>query len=343
MDYKVEEVTSKKIWEDFVLSVPEANFMQSWGWGDTNEAIGKQVFRIGYHNQDGNLAGVMVAVLEDAKRGRYLAVSAGPILNDWNDNKLVDSWVKSLKELASTNRCVFIRVRPQLVSGNFSKSVFSNLGFRNAPMHLEAELTSQLDLTKGADYLLKEFRKNTRREIKQAKKKGIKVTFSSDLAAIEEFYNLQLETAKRHGFVPFSKVRLNEQFKAFIKDDQALLYSAHTSEGKLIAQAFVVFYGEEASYHYGASTILGRSQPGAYLIQWKAIQEAISRGCTRYNFWGVVKEEETDHRFYGVSVFKRGFRGSDVEYLHAQDLVINKFGYLKNFFVEVIRKRIRKL
>jgi len=136
---------------------------------------------------------------------------------------------------------------------------------------------------------------------------------------------------------------LYEEFKVFAADDQVLLYSAHTNDRQLIAQAFVVFYGAEASYHYGASTELGRSEPGAYAIQWQAIKEAKRRGCSRYNFWGVVRPDETKHRFYGVSVFKRGFRGEDVEYLHAQDLVINKAKYLKNLAVEHTRRKVRKL
>jgi hypothetical protein len=44
-----------------------------------------------------------------------------------------------------------------------------------------------------------------------------------------------------------------------------------------------------------------------------------------------------------VSVFKRGFGGEDVAYLHSQDLVIDNFRYLINYFVEVARKRLRKV
>lgn len=343
MAFKVEEVKDKDAWEKFILSIDDANFLQSWYWGDTNEAIGKKVFRLGYINESNILSGAMIAVLEEAKRGRYIAVSAGPILSDWENKELIRTWLGSLRQLARDNDCVFVRVRPQLISSDASKLTFKQLGFRSAPMHLEAELTSQLDLTQNIDRLLLSFRKNTRRGIKQAKKKGIKITSTKDAAAIEEFYDLQLDTAKRHGFVPFSKIRLESQFDAFSNSDHALLYSAHSADNELISQAVIVFYGSEASYHYGASSEIGRKEPGAYLLQWHAIQEAIKRGCTRYNFWGVVKEEETSHRFYGVSVFKRGFRGQDVEYLHAQDLVFNKLKYLINFTIESLRKRARKL
>ncbi|KKS63763.1 MAG: FemAB family protein, partial [Candidatus Daviesbacteria bacterium GW2011_GWA1_42_6] len=113
--------------------------------------------------------------------------------------------------------------------------------------------------------------------------------------------------------------------------------------GKLLAQAFVIFYGQEAAYHYGAGTEEGRKYPGAYLIQWEAIKEAKKRGMTRYNFWGVAPSDKPSHRFAGVSLFKRGFGGSEFEYLHAQDLVINRSRYLINTAIENLRRHIRRV
>ena len=334
-------VTDAKLWEDFVLSHEEANFLQSWMWGDVNEKLGKHVFRMGYFEAN-KLVGTMIAVVEPARRGRYISVAAGPIL-DWSQTDVVEAWRDSLIELASAEECVFVRVRPQLLALDTNEHNFKQLGFRKAKMHLEAELTSQLNLERPLDDIHTDLRKNTRREIKQAKKRGIKVTQFTDPAIIKEFYEMQLATAERHGFVPFDEERLQAEFEVFSKTGNVLLYSSHTADGELIAQAFVVFYGAEASYHYGASTELGRTEPGAYLIQWKAIQEAINRGCKRYNFWGVVHPEDSKHRFYGVSVFKRGFRGEDVEYLHAHDLVIKKSLYLKNYAIETARKKARRL
>ena len=106
--------------------------------------------------------------------------------------------------------------------------------------------------------------------------------------------------------------------------------------------AFIIFYGQEAVYHYGASTDEGRKYPGAYLIQWEAIREAKKRGMKAYNFWGVAPESEKDHRFSGLSLFKRGFGGSDVKYLQAQDLVIDKNRYLINFWIEKVRRKLRR-
>ena len=74
----------------------------------------------------------------------------------------------------------------------------------------------------------------------------------------------------------------------------------------------------------------------------QAMRDARKRGITRYNFWGIVDEDNTKHRFYGVSVFKRGFGVQELKYLPAHDLIINKPAYyLKTYLIESLRRKIR--
>ena len=333
-------VENKQEWEDFLARHPEANFLQSWYWGEFHEALGKTIARIGFY-RDQKLIGVMLSIIESAKRGRYLTVPAEPIIN-WEDKELVSFAFAEMKNIAALNSCVFVRIRPQLLEDDFSKQIFQVNNARSAQMHLHAELTSRLDITKSEDELLAQMRKTTRYEIRKAEKLGVTIETSKDEKDVKEFYDYQLETAKRQKFVPFSYKFLQEQFRVFFAADKALLYTAKF-EGKILAQAFIIFYGNEAVYHYGIGTDEGRKYPGAYSIQWEAIKEAKKRGMKYYNFWGVASEEDKHHRFYTISIFKRGFGGEDTRYLHAQDLVINKPKYLVNFAVERLRKIIRRV
>ncbi len=338
--YSVEEITDREIWEKFVSTKSEANFLQSYNWGDFHKLLGKSVYRIGFFNNL-SLVGIMLSVVEKAKRATYLTVPAGPLIN-WRNQELVKLFKETIKKIAISEKCSFIRVRPQILENEENKKLFNSLGFVNAPMHLHAELTHQLDLTKPEEELLAQMRKQTRYEIKQAIKLGIKVETSQNFDDLNSFYDLQIETAKRQGFVAFDKKFLTSQFQVFANVNQAVLYTSFFGDKKL-AQAFIIFYGNEADYHYGASTIDGRLYPGAYLIQWEAIKEAKRRSLKRYNFWGVAPDKEVDHRFYGVSVFKRGFGGEDVQYLHAQDLVIKPLAYKINWAIETFRKRKRRV
>ncbi len=336
----VREVEKKEVWEKFLGEHPEANFLQSWNWGQFYRKLGQKVFYRGFY-QDDKLIGVMLLILEEAKRGRHLILPGGPIF-EWYDQDLVTIFGEELKRLGREEKAVFIRCRPQLQDNEQSRKIFGELGFVDAPMHLHAELTHRLDLSLSEEELLAKMRKSTRYEIRKAAKEEIKIVGKQDEAQIKEFYNLQLQTAARQKFVPFSLQYWQKQFEAFVPDDEVVLYSAYY-QGQLLAQAMIIFYGQEAVYHYGASTELAHKYPGAPAIQWEAIKEAKRRGMSRYNFWGVAPEEETGHRFAKLSIFKRGFAGEDFAYLHAQDLVIRPWAYKLNLLVEKTRKKIRKV
>lgn len=333
-------ITSISVWESFMKKHKEANFLQSWHWGAFHEALGKTVYRTGFYEHD-ELIGVMLSVVEPAKRGKYLTVPAGPVI-DWRNKKVIDAAFDEMQRIGEEERCVFVRIRPQLIEDDFSKKIFAEHGAKSAQMHLHAELTSRLDLSRSDEDLLSQMRKSTRYEIRKAEKIGVELEISRDVKDVKKFYAYQLETAKRQKFVPFSYKFLYEQFKVFFEADKALLYTAKF-EKKILAQAFVIFYGDEAVYHYGVGTDAGRRFPGAYLIQWQAIREAKKRGMRYYNFWGVAAEEDKTHRFYTISIFKRGFGGVDTQYLHAQDLVIDSTRYLINFAIEKLRKMVRRV
>lgn len=336
----VKPIEHKDIWERFMAEHPEGNFLHSWYWGNFHERLGKTIERRGFYDGD-KLIGLLLAIIEPAKRGRHLVVPGGPII-DWSNRALVKAWVKQCQALAQQHNCVFVRVRSQLPDTPANKQRFQKLGFHKSPMHLHAQFTSWLDLNKSDEELKKAMRKGTRYEVNRAQKLGVKVTSTTDPKALDEFYDLQIETAKRQNFVPFSKPFLVEQFKAFAEADKVLLYRS-TYQGKLLAMAFVIFYNQEAAYHYGASTDLARQYPGAYAIQWEAIAEARRRGCTHYDFWGITEHGQTKHRFYGASVFKRGFGGQDVRYLPAQDLPVNQLRYAITYLFETGRRKSRHL
>jgi lipid II:glycine glycyltransferase (peptidoglycan interpeptide bridge formation enzyme) len=185
-------------------------------------------------------------------------------------------------------------------------------------------------------------RKTTRYEIKRAEKLGLKIEHESDPKLITTFHQQQLDLAKHHGFVPFSYNFLYHQFTTFLADNQVELISSYSGD-KLLATAFVIYYSQEAVYHYGISTPENRSLPGSYACQWAAIKEAKKRGLTRYNFWGIAPNNAPkDHRFAGVSLFKRGFGGQEVAYLPAHDLPTSSLYKAVSLF-ESLRAKKRRL
>ncbi len=79
-----------------------------------------------------------------------------------------------------------------------------------------------------------------------------------------------------------------------------------------------------------------------HLVQWRIIEAAQARGCTQYDLWGIAPAGAPDHPWAGFSVFKRGFGGREIRYMHAHDLSL-KSHYLLVHLVETLRRRRRGL
>lgn len=334
----IKTAVKKNEWDNFIKSHKESNFLQSWDFYEFHASRGNKVIRRLFE-KDGKIIGAYAGVVENAKRGRYMAIAGGPIL-DWKDKALVKEVFKDIKEQGKQTNCVFVRVRPQLELSEQSLTLFKNLGFKKAPMYLSVEYAGLLDLNDSEEEILKNASQGFRRKLRKAEKNGIKIETSTDYKIAKEFYELEVAHAKRQGYVAFSKSFLEKQFKAFMENGEAIVYIAK-KDGEILAENFMIFYGNEASYHYGVSTDLGTKYSAAPLLHMKAMTEARKRNITRYNLWGIVGLDEKEHRFYGVSEFKRSFGCKEFKYTPAHDLILKKSRYLLNKSVETARKKIR--
>lgn len=337
---EVRDVTDKQEWDDFVTSHPEANFLHSWQWGVFHQSRGKIVLRRGVY-VGGVLEGVYEGEIETARRGTHLAIAGGPIV-DWANADVVQLLRDDMKAQGRRHGAVFVRVRPQLEKNDQSMALFERLGFKKAPYYLSVEHAGILDLAMSEEELLKGMRQRLRRALRKAEKNHITVETSTNPDDITEFYQIQLQTARRHDFTSFSEDFLKKQFAAFSETGNAVLYTARY-EGEVLAQNFMIFYGNEASYHYGVSTELGTKLSGAPLLHMQAMRDARERGIGRYNFWGIVDEDDTRHRFYGVSVFKRGFGVEELKYVPAHDLILRPAKYQINWLIETVRRKLRNV
>ena len=339
MKIELRDATSKKEWDKFVTSHEEANFLQSWDFYEFHKARGEEIIRR-VAEKDGKIVAAYAGEVEHAKRGRHMAIAGGPIL-DWNDKKVVKAVFDDMKAQGKALNCVFVRVRPQCENNEKDTKIFRSYGFKKAPMYLSVEFAGVLDLNKSEEEIMVGMRQRLRRALRKGAKNNIMIEKSTDPKDIHTFYEIQLQTAKRHDFYAFSEDFLTKQFEAFAPNGDAVLYTAK-HEGEILAQNFMIFYGNEASYHYGVSSELGTQLSGAPLLHMEAMRDARERGIKRYSFWGIVGENDTKHRFYGVSVFKRGFGVDELKYLPAQDLILKKFQYYtKTWVIETIRRKVR--
>ena len=331
------EIDSKlrEKWNIVLGRHPEANFLQSPEFGAMNALTGAEVIVEDFDGQ-----GWALMIVRDAKRGRYLEIPCGPLI-DWQNKNLVQKALLKIIETAKSHECVFIRMRPQLLATDENMKLLEDMGLKKSPMHLAAEHTVMLDLTQSEEEMLAGMRRQTRYEVRRADKLGLRVTWGDSEELYREFHSVQGKTAQRQGFVPPSLDVLMAEREAFGKT--ARIYVTRTESGEPVAYGLIIGGGREADYYEAASTELNRKQPGAYALLWKAMRDMKEMGYERFNLWGIAPAGQPNHRYAGVTTFKTGFGGEVVEYVPAHDLVVSRVGYMKDYIVEIVRKKRRHL
>lgn len=231
----------------------------------------------------------------------------------------------------------FIRISPYWERTPEALEMLKQAGFRISPIHMLSELVWKLDLDQDEQDLLKQMRKTTRNLIRRAEKDGVKINTSTEVEALDHFLALMKETHKRHSFIAYPDELYREQVKQFRNDDQVLVFNGE-HDGKTLASAIIMYYGNAGSYHHGAS--IPSKIPVAHFLQWQAILEAKRRGCKEYSFWGVIDTDNKKHPFYGITTFKKGF-GGDARYLvPAHDKPLSG-RYFITYLIESMR-RVRR-
>ena len=205
------DATDRDKWDKFIKSHEEANFLQSWDFYEFHLARGKKIVR--RLVMDGKkIVGAYAGVVETAKRGRYMAIAGGPIL-DWSNKKLVKEVIDDIREQGTKLNCVFVRVRPQLELSDTSLKLMRDLGLKKAPMYLSVEFAGVLDLRKSEEEILARASQGFRRKLRKAYKNDIEVTADTEDESIHEFCRLEKLHAERQQYVAFSTDYLSKQLK----------------------------------------------------------------------------------------------------------------------------------
>lgn len=309
----------KEKWDLVLKSLDHPAFFQSWEWGDVEIGQKRNVTRyILSHGQKD--IGVMQIIDINARRGHFLHVRHGPILQKW-DTKTFREISQFLKQLAKKKNASFIRISPLVLESDNKDTIFLANNFRYSPVYnLDAENRWVLNLASEESELLLQMRKTTRYMIKKGEKEGIRIISTQDVKDFKKFEKIYNETAQAKGFIPHKLVQ--EEFELFGKKGMARLYLAYLGK-KLLAGAVVVYCGNSAIYRHGATSMEGRKTSASYLLQWYAICDAKKKGFTFYDFWGVAKDENKDNPWFGLSQFKKGFGGEQIDYVHSMDLPVS--------------------
>jgi lipid II:glycine glycyltransferase (peptidoglycan interpeptide bridge formation enzyme) len=173
----IKEINNKEIWENFLEQCQEKTFLDSWNWGEFNQKMGFNIWRLGAY-ENGELLGVALAIKISARRGTFLFAPHAPAVALAKEGapaikyEILKTLLVELKRIAKQEKAAFIRIAPiwparigyaeGVAGGQRNEEIFKELKFRQAPIHMHPELTWELDITKSEEELLADMRKTTR-------------------------------------------------------------------------------------------------------------------------------------------------------------------------------------
>jgi len=346
---------NKESWNKFILE-NNGSFLQSYEWGEFQERACRRVFRFkccgppssaGADFGEAMQAQFIEMPLPLGKK--YWHAQRGPVMSRITKGQDFKEKIKNLIGEIKEKKCpgrIFFRLGLEWESGQGIEKVLLKLGFKQLPYDIEPSQTLILDITKSEEELLAQMHEKWRYNIRLAERKGVKVKFViSDITNFEyyfnEFYQLvDKGTSERKNIKHHPKDYYKKQLEINSEDIKFELFVAEY-ECKIIAANIVVLFGNRATYLHGATSSEHREVMAPHLLQWEQIKEAKKRGCSEYDFWGIVNEHTKDKRgqsWEGFTRFKKGFGGREVNYIGYWDYPLNKLWYFLYRLVQMARR-----
>jgi len=186
------------------------------------------------------------------------------------------------------------------------KQKWKYLDIRGGEKYLSAEKPSQiilshmLDLSPGSKKLFSNLRDSTRRNIKKAQKRDVKVNISNSLAAVKEFYRLNAMTRKRHGLPPQPFIFFKNLYDQVFSQNMGFI-SIASIKNKAIAANLYFNFGEEVIFKYGASDQRWYHLRPNNLVMWESINWSYEKGFKRLCFG------RTEPEHVGLVQYKAGW------------------------------------
>ena len=307
-----------------MTSRPNAQFTQSWTWGEFRISRHQRIRRLALTDVKGNwLAAGMFMLIEKPIVGGYWYAPRGPVVAATEpdlEKGYLKKFFDELKASGLFKHVLFWRAEPPVETDAPATLVPKGFVRSHAyqPVHT---LLVNLDLDEKT--LLGGMHEKTRYNIRLAERKGVTVRVASEETAIDTFLRLNDQTASRDAFTSQPSAYIRETYEFLHNAGMAQIRFAEF-EGDVLAASIEIAYGDTVTYLYGASSNEKRNMMAPHALHWSAIRSAKAQGYRVYDFHGVnpVDEHDRDYKssWKGITRFKLGWGGRRVNYAGTWEL-----------------------
>ncbi|MEI6481432.1 MAG: peptidoglycan bridge formation glycyltransferase FemA/FemB family protein [Candidatus Saccharibacteria bacterium] len=288
--------------------------LQGEAWAGFQESLGRDVLR-----ENGN-DWIWQAFIRSSRGLKYLIVPYGPVVQS-GLKEAIDIMVFAADE----QDCDFVRIEPV---GTVSPEALGKLGARQIK-ELQPQHTFVLDLRPSEVDLRTGLESGHRNRINTTEKRGIKIRQVRDMTPFNDFIRLMDDTARHAKIVNYSDNYFYRLSEELIEKGIASFYVSTVEDGKPASISLVYDWGQRRYYaHTGNDQVLNRQYNVAVSAVWQMILDAKQQGLDEFDFWGAAPDDSADHKWAGITSFKKGFGGNRVSTIGTWDIPLKRSKYM---------------
>ena len=316
---------------DRLLATQPLNpFLQSWSWGDFQAAVGRKIWRLGAweHNQ---LVGAALVIQHQLMLGQsYLYCPRGPLAQSM---EALSSLLTAIKDLGQENGAMYVKADLGKYRFAINESKWPDF---TAGTTLQPRQTLLIEVSKPPSELLSAMHQKTRYNIRLAEKRGVEVRWSTSDADFESFLELMHATYARQSI----RLHSDEYYRTLfttLKQNNLCDIGIAEYKNTILAANLMIWCHNTATYLHGGSAEVFKDVMAPHLLQWKTIERSHTQGMTEYDLWGIAPENQPQHKWSGVTRFKKGLGGRVEVFPSAVNAVLQPQWYLAYRFAKRIR------
>ncbi len=297
----------------YVASCSPCQFLQTSAWLKFQETVSHKAHLYSFEYDNKKL--YFTAFEHSLPVGKkYLYIPRGPLVND---SAVWSELLRELKNNLKDKKVIFVRFEPD--------SSWTEMTCKRV-LDIQPSHTFYTSIDQDEKELLAAMHPKTRYNIRLALKKNL--AFSPNDSDFQGFVKLMNETSERDGF----KAHPAEYYKKMIECKAARLATVRL-DGELLAAGIFAQCGDTITYVHGASASKQRELMAPYALHWEMIMLAKGQGLKHYDWHGVDSK-----KWPGVTRFKRGFGGHDINYPGTIDFVLEASSYIGYTVVRGLRR-----
>jgi lipid II:glycine glycyltransferase (peptidoglycan interpeptide bridge formation enzyme) len=317
-------VTDASAWDAFVESADHRAFPQLWAWGELRTQAGWRAIRLAVGEAPGSpRAGVQLLLRRVPLGGWSLAYAPRGPVGELDGPEVREALIAGLRALATEERIGRVRADPETTADEPYGAALLESPWRAAPK-VQPPTTRVIDLARPHDELWSDLARKHRQYVSKAGREGVTIEQlepgadpATTAGALADFDRIYRQTGARAGFA----VRIPDYYErlwaTFGAAGRARLFFA-VRDGERLAVLFHLVCGDRVAEVYGGMTEAGAASRANYLLKWEAIHALQAEGLRTYDLWGLATG--------GIRKFKEGFGGTELTWIGARDLPLDRFG-----------------